>query len=347
MYILYNCRDITPITVGHASKTGQPLYSTLMGDIDLLSEDVSIMTTSMYFCTGATGTIISPDFIFDQSQGTYNSFDIHSNIRKRTIWLRFVSNTGSTQTFAFSRSNGLWYLSTTIICPTTTANTVNRLSVKKQSYMCSLLLGSTGERQIAVIPKHTGDLPSKIVLHNFHHHDTTQDANISKVTRDHNDRSAHNFGDRLHMDFSFMRALSSSYKHKKGDQRIIQSRKGYKATLTITEAAKRRVFSFPTAGKKSPCKIVEYFIELHGKKSITIIYIIVYQGGELTGSHEFQEIIAKHGYVIEPTGSDASSENGKGERQHRTLITMVRRLLYKVGLPPPYWADALLHDIYL
>jgi hypothetical protein len=57
--------------------------------------------------------------------------------------------------------------------------------------------------------------------------------------------------------------------------------------------------------------------------------------------------VAKHGYVVEPTGPDASSQNGRGERPHRTLANMVRCMLYGANLGVEFWADALVYAAYL
>ena len=71
------------------------------------------------------------------------------------------------------------------------------------------------------------------------------------------------------------------------------------------------------------------------------------QGGELWKSLVFCSLVQQHGYIIDPTGSDAVSENAAAERPHDTLGGMVCSLLYLAGLPPKFWADALLHAVYL
>ena len=70
-------------------------------------------------------------------------------------------------------------------------------------------------------------------------------------------------------------------------------------------------------------------------------------GGELAGSNEFCQTIANHGYLVEPTAPDASNQNGLAERPHKTLKEQVRCLLYMAGLGIQFWADALLHAVWL
>ena len=44
---------------------------------------------------------------------------------------------------------------------------------------------------------------------------------------------------------------------------------------------------------------------------------------------------------------DAASENGLAERLNKTIAKMTRRLLYRSRLPPTFWADAVIHAVYL
>ena len=53
------------------------------------------------------------------------------------------------------------------------------------------------------------------------------------------------------------------------------------------------------------------------------------------------------GYILEPIGADNSSQNGKGERPHRTLANMVRCLLYSSSLGTEFWSDAIQCACYL
>jgi histone deacetylase 1/2 len=70
-------------------------------------------------------------------------------------------------------------------------------------------------------------------------------------------------------------------------------------------------------------------------------------GGELAGSTAFGQIIAEHGYIVEPTAPDASNQNGLAERPHKTLKERVRCLLYTAGLGIFFLADPLLHSVWL
>ena len=70
-------------------------------------------------------------------------------------------------------------------------------------------------------------------------------------------------------------------------------------------------------------------------------------GGEIAGSHAVQDICAKHGYNLESTAPGSSNQNGLAERPNRTLKERVRCLLYTANLGAAFWADALLHAVWL
>jgi dUTP pyrophosphatase len=67
----------------------------------------------------------------------------------------------------------------------------------------------------------------------------------------------------------------------------------------------------------------------------------------LWASHTFQRTIQAAGYILEPTASDASFQNGLAERPNRTLGDMTRALLHGAQLGPQYWSWALIHAVYL
>jgi hypothetical protein len=76
-------------------------------------------------------------------------------------------------------------------------------------------------------------------------------------------------------------------------------------------------------------------------------YIRTDNGNELAGSQEFRQTAMNHDFLVETTAPDSSSENGLGERPHRTLKEKVRCLLYTAGLGVEFWSDALLHAVWL
>ena len=70
-------------------------------------------------------------------------------------------------------------------------------------------------------------------------------------------------------------------------------------------------------------------------------------GGELAKSQGIQETIFNHGYNLETTAPGTSNQNGLAERTNKTLKERVRCLLYTASLGAEFWADALLHAVWL
>jgi hypothetical protein len=128
---------------------------------------------------------------------------------------------------------------------------------------------------------------------------------------------------------------------------IIESREGYVAYLLIIDSKARHAWVFNTKTKEPPIQTVDLFLQQYGLKDGTQRYVRTDLGGELANSSVFRDLIAKHGYILETTGPDASSQNGRGERPHRTLANMVRCMLYSASLGAEFWADALVHATYL
>ena len=69
-------------------------------------------------------------------------------------------------------------------------------------------------------------------------------------------------------------------------------------------------------------------------------------GGEFV-TEELRATADKHGYIMETTSPDKSSQNGLAERPHRTLKERVRCILYTAGLGVEFWPDALIHATWL
>ena len=70
-------------------------------------------------------------------------------------------------------------------------------------------------------------------------------------------------------------------------------------------------------------------------------------GGELSKSRELTKLCNSHGYEVNSTAADASSQNGIVERPHRTLKEQMRCMMYSARLGTEFWADALLHATWL
>jgi hypothetical protein len=70
-------------------------------------------------------------------------------------------------------------------------------------------------------------------------------------------------------------------------------------------------------------------------------------GGELSKSHELKRVCNSHGYEVNSTAADSSSQNGMVERPHRTLKERMRCMMHSARLGTEFWVDALLHATWL
>jgi hypothetical protein len=70
-------------------------------------------------------------------------------------------------------------------------------------------------------------------------------------------------------------------------------------------------------------------------------------GGELSKSHDLKRVCNSHGYEVNSTAADSSSQNGIVEQPHQTLKERMRCMMYSARLGTEFWADALLHATWL
>ena len=76
------------------------------------------------------------------------------------------------------------------------------------------------------------------------------------------------------------------------------------------------LWNFPTASKRPPLTILDYFFSLLRHKGIIVKTVRVDEDGALANSLEFTDFLVQHGIIMETTGGFASFLNGKIERPH-------------------------------
>jgi Reverse transcriptase (RNA-dependent DNA polymerase) len=135
--------------------------------------------------------------------------------------------------------------------------------------------------------------------------------------------------------------------------KIIESRQGFVCYFLVIDRASRYTWVFPLRSKSVPPDLITLFINTHGYRDPALTSplrekIIRTDGeGSLAESSEFRKLVAHHGYALQKTATDTSSQNGMAERPHQTLGTMTRCLLYSSGMGIRFWADALVYATYL
>jgi hypothetical protein len=129
----------------------------------------------------------------------------------------------------------------------------------------------------------------------------------------------------LHIDFSFWNVVS------------IHS---FTSLLSIIDGKDRMLWSFPTASKRPPIQILDFFFTMLQHDSIIIQAIWVDEDGALANSTEFCDFLVECHISLDTTSGYASFLNGEIERPHRTIANMVHAMILNSGLPDTLWCYA-------
>ena len=109
-------------------------------------------------------------------------------------------------------------------------------------------------------------------------------------------------GTRWHLDFSFFNTRSVC---------------GFNASLTVIDASSRMLFEFQCRNKRPLIDIVGFFFDLQKRQGYPCVAGRVDKGGKLARSEEFMMFMkVKVGMLMETTGGDNSTNNGKTESPH-------------------------------
>ena len=132
---------------------------------------------------------------------------------------------------------------------------------------------------------------------------------------------AHNWsrGQCLHIDFIFINRPSI---------------RGFTSYLSIHCMTTKYDFVFPTRHKRPPLDILSVFITMLKQQNIQIKVILTDEGGELARCTVFLYLLLKHHIHLDTTGAYASFIN-KDERGHRTLLGMIKSMIFGSNLGDP------------
>ena len=114
----------------------------------------------------------------------------------------------------------------------------------------------------------------------------------------------------------------------------------------IVDHHSKCVFSETFASKAPPIAFLTKWLSVRGAgPSVTDKYVLMDKGGDLGQCREVWDLFESHGYRVKTTATNASSQNGLGERPHRTIADGVRTMLHGAGLPLKFWPYAFHHFI--
>ena len=121
----------------------------------------------------------------------------------------------------------------------------------------------------------------------------------------------------------------------------VEARGGYRYVLTLTDDLSRYGYIYLMKHKSETFeKFKEFQSEVENQRDRKIKCLRSDRGGEYL-SHEFGTHLRKCGIVSQLTPPGTPQRNGVSERRNRTLLDMVRSMMYLTDLPLSFWGYAL------
>jgi deoxyuridine 5'-triphosphate nucleotidohydrolase len=377
--VLLHYRNIKPFHIQGVNADDLALVCQGFGYLPWRAPNGTSILVRCYYSQAAADTIVSPTDIVLNHLARFKAWTQHSDLSSGTGHIEFHGATTSDPSLRFPLTavNGLWYYYPDVsdYNPNTECvqyqSIVNRLSAPGQYELYHARLGHPGTTVMTSLHKHADGIPKLTVPPLFRceacmrtkatkravtaaaHGQTcrpsavTDDVMIPDDTTDSftPDEPTVLPGAYFHMDMGFVRGSQFSYEDEEG--RIVTSLDGYNSYLIIVDRATRYTWVILTKAKTPQVDLVSKFLAVHGNKTATQRFIRTDEGGELWGSHLFQQMCKESGFILQPTASDASFQNGVAERPNRSYGDMMRSMLYDARLGPEYWSWALLHAVYL
>jgi hypothetical protein len=115
------------------------------------------------------------------------------------------------------------------------------------------------------------------------------------------------------------------------------SLRGHNSAFTCVDHTSRYPFAFPTCAKRPPIVIMQFFVGCLRNMGFNPTVFKMDEGGELCKSTEFCKALIDMNLIIQSTGGDNKTSNGRVEVFHRTLHQMNRSTLATLEtlLPAP------------
>ena len=363
-HIIRNFRTIRNIPVNGVAAGEPTCFISGVGLVDLLTKTGDILTIKMFYSEQCQGTILSPNSIVQDSDGKFTSWIhcAHMDIGTGAISFFNQHNPAEECILQLKSRNQLWFISQP------TRSLINKFDCSEMFYdsnpdrayagrlsssaMWTLWHQRTmhaGDKVMEALPHCVDGVPKHLANCKNHFHKCNCCLRTQSVKPSGNeveDQKTSRSGQRFHFDFGFIRSEDFSEKNERGN--IITSYDGYNSYLIAVDKHTRYMWIFLSKTKLPPLKTVDKFLKMHGIKDDKLTLTIrTDRGGELAGSQAFEDLIGTHGYTLERTGADSSSQNGIAERPNRTLGNILRSTLYGAGLSGKYWSDIILQTAFV
>jgi hypothetical protein len=115
---------------------------------------------------------------------------------------------------------------------------------------------------------------------------------------------------------------------------------GNNAYCVIYDFFYELVFGVTSRGKTIPLAWLHILLTRIAPRDTPGRIVRLDLGGETGKNPDIQDFFLKHGYILEPTGAGASSQNGWAERPHQKIGNAVRVMLCSADIPPKFWEYA-------
>lgn len=211
---------------------------TKVGTMKLVCIDDAILKIRTYYSSTADETIVSPGDVTISDDNPFHIWTQVSNIKTGRGHIKFRSEDGVFEpSLNIVLCNGLWYTTHSLLSllpdrPSGTP-TLYKLSTDVHHELWHQRLGHPGQKITQTISSCVHGVPK---IHQYRNHfyqcDSCLKAKISKQPKPKTTPSTvSKFGQWFHMDFGFARG--SDFKYENHEGRIITSRNGYNAYLSI------------------------------------------------------------------------------------------------------------------
>ena len=107
----------------------------------------------------------------------------------------------------------------------------------------------------------------------------------------------------------------------------IESIRVFTSTFVVLCFANSCPFTFPSRSKRPPLDILKLFITILRNHDKKVASIQVYEDRSLARSSEFMKTCHNMNIIVQNTGGDTSSLNGKSESTNKTLANTTRSLI--------------------
>jgi dUTP pyrophosphatase len=361
--LLLHFETITNYGINGVKEGEAAIICTGRGFLPWRANSGEIILIRCLYCAEASGTILSPSDINSQYSDRYSGWTMTTDHDSKTGIFKLLSRDGINHLeFTSYSENNLWFHYLDQVTEkeynhfgNTAKAIVKTLSASASYELWHNRLGHPGERIMSEIHKHVSGVP-KLKRNKFYSCSSCLSAKFRKkhigphktLTKVPTDKKPCEIGQHLHADFGFVRG--SDWSKKDNDGKLVTSMDGFRSYCLIIDRASRYIWIVLTKRKTPPVDTVRNLLQkLRTKVTNPYCTLTTDLGGELAGSHDFQNMLNEPSvnYAIKTTGAHSSAQNGLAEKPNQDLARMMRSMLYGAGLGSEYWSYALRHAVFL